>query len=112
MHNILQYSIGIRNEEDRSMEEVLEAIRKFIRSKRNILLDRVEFEKYKQKDGEDFESFYISTQQLAFDADLVNNHCGKCSKKCLESRVANKIMAGIMDADVLNEAVKDQGRGF
>ena len=100
MHNILQYSIGIRDEEDRSMEEVLEAIRKFIRSKRNILLDRVEFEKYKQKEGEDFESFYISTQQLAFDADLVDHHCGECPKKCLESRVANKIMAGIMDADV------------
>ena len=57
-------------------------------------LDRVEFERYRQKEGEDFESFYIATQQLAFDADLVNNHCAECSKKCLESRVANKLMAG------------------
>ena len=76
------------------------------------MLDRVEFEKYKQKEGEDFESFYISTQQLAFDADLVNNHCGECSKKCLESRVANKIMAGIMDADVRTKLLKIKEEDF
>ena len=97
MHNILQFSIGIRDDDERTMVEVLEAVRKFIRSKRNVLLDRVEFERHKQKEDEDFESFYIATQQLAFDANLVTNYCDECSKKCLESRVANKLMAGIKD---------------
>ena len=54
-----------------------------------MLLDRLEFERCRKKEGKDFESFYIATQQLAFDADLVNNHCAGCGKKCLESRVAN-----------------------
>ena len=40
---ILQYSIGITDEEEKTIDEVLEAIRKFIRSKRNVLLDRIEF---------------------------------------------------------------------
>ena len=31
MHNILQFSIGIRDDDERSMDNVLEAIRKFIR---------------------------------------------------------------------------------
>ena len=106
MHNILQFSIGIRDDEERSMDDVMEAIRKFLRSKRNVLLDRVEFERYRQKEGEDFECFYIATQQLAFDADLVNNHCDECSKKCLESRVANKLMAGIKDQDVRTNLLK------
>ena len=48
MHNILQFSIGIRDDDERSMDDVMEAIRKFIRSKRNVLLDRVEFERYRQ----------------------------------------------------------------
>ena len=69
-------------------------------------MDRVEFERYRQKDGEDFESFYIATQQLAFDADLVNNHCAECYKKRLESRVANKLMAGIRDQEVRTKLLK------
>ena len=40
-------------------------------------------------EGEDFDSFYNATQQLAFDADLVKNHCDECSKKCLESRAGH-----------------------
>ena len=59
MHNILEFSIGIRDEDETTMDDVLEAIRKFIRSRRNVLLDRVEFERCRQKEGEDFESFYI-----------------------------------------------------
>ena len=106
MHNILEFSIGIKDEDETTMDDVLNAIKKFIRSKRNVLLDRVEFERYRQKEGEDFESFYIATQQLAFDADLVNNHCADCSKKCLESRVANKLMAGIKDQEVRTKLLK------
>ena len=100
MHNVLKFSIGIRDEDETTMDDVLEAIRKFIRSRRNVLLDRVEYERYRQKEGEDFESFYIATQQVAFAADLVNSHCAECSKRCLESRVASKLMAGIKDREV------------
>ena len=44
MHNILEFSIGIRDEDEATMDDVLEANRKFISSKRNVLLHRVEFE--------------------------------------------------------------------
>ena len=86
-----------------AMSNVLEAIR---RSRRNVLFDRVEFERYRQKEGENFESFYIATQQLTFDADLVGNHCAECAKKCLESRVANKLMAEIKDQEVRTKLLK------
>ena len=41
-----------------TLEEFLDEIRQFIRSKRNLAIDRVEFEQAKQRDGEDFEDFY------------------------------------------------------
>ena len=44
MHDILEFSIGIRDLDETTMDDVLEAIRKFSRSTRNVLLDRVEFE--------------------------------------------------------------------
>ena len=70
------------------------------------MLDRVEFERYRQKECEDFECFFIATQQLAFGADLVNNHCAECSKRYLESSVASKLMAGIKDQEVRTKLLK------
>ena len=54
-HKFLQFSIGIKDEQEMELEEIFHALRKFIRSKRNILLDRVEFERWRQIEGEDFE---------------------------------------------------------
>ena len=58
MHKILQYSIGIKDNHNSTLEEVFDALRKFIRSKRNILLDKIDFERCRQRDGEDFETFF------------------------------------------------------
>ena len=44
--------------------------------------------------------------QLIFDADLVNNHCAECAKKCIESRVVNKPMAGIKDHEARTKLLK------
>ena len=37
---------------------------------------------------------------------LVNSHCAECAKKCLESRVANQLMAGIKDQEVRTKLLK------
>ena len=63
-HKILQFSIGIKDEDVIELETVFHALRKFIRSKRNILLDSVEFERCKQRKGEDFESFSSTFNKL------------------------------------------------
>ena len=54
MHEILQFSIGIKDEKEKELSEIFTAFRKFIRSKRIILVDRVESERCRQKEGEDF----------------------------------------------------------
>ena len=38
------------------------------------------FEQAKQKEGEDFEDYYVSVQQITEDADLCNLHCDDCRK--------------------------------
>ena len=47
-----------------------------------------------------------SNVQLAFDADLVTNHFEECSKNCLVSRVANKLLAGIKYTEVRIKLLK------
>ena len=105
-HKILQFSIGIKDEEEMELEEIFHALRKFIRSKRNILLDRIEFERCGQFEGEDFESYFINVQQTAIDANLCKDHCNACEKLFLEARIANKVMAGLKDSDVRIKLLK------
>ena len=105
-YKILQFSISIKDEQDMELEEIFHALRKFIRTKRNILLDRVEFERCRQKESENFESFFIMVQKTAIDANLCKDHCNACKKLCLEARIANKIMAGLKDSDVRTKLVK------
>ena len=76
------------------------------------MLDRVEFERCRQKEVEDFESFYINVQQTAIDANLCKDHCNGCEKLCLEARIANKVMAGLKDSDVRTKLLKLGEDGF
>jgi len=74
-------------------------LRKFIRSKRNIALDRVLFEQRKQLEGKDFETFLVAIKQIAENADLCEGHCPGCTKICTGLRIATKIVSGIKDAE-------------
>ena len=80
MYSKLRISVGIEDDTEKNVDEILESIKKFIRSKRNIALDRVEFEQRKQMESEDFETFFVAVQQIAENADLCENHCQDCTK--------------------------------
>ena len=72
-------------------DEVLDKIKNYIRSQKNIALDCVAFEERKQAAGENFHSFLIAIKTLARDADLCN--------ECLNRRLVTKIMSGIYDKE-------------
>ena len=89
----------MEDDTDLNVEQILELLRKFIRSKRNIALDRVLFEQRKQLEGEDFETFLVAIKQIAENADLCEGHCPGCTKICTGLRIATKIVSGIKDAE-------------
>lgn len=63
MYDKLRISVGVEDDTELNLEEILELIRKFIRLKRNIALDGVLFEQRKQLEGEDFETFPVQSQK-------------------------------------------------
>ena len=95
MYDKLRIYVGVEDDTDLNVEQILEILRKFIRSKRNIALDRVLFEQRKQPEGEDFESFLVAIRQIAENADLCEGHCQDCTKVCTGLRIATKIVSGI-----------------
>ena len=93
MYDKLRISVGVEDDTDLGVEQILELLRKFIRSKRNIALDRVLFEQRKQLKGEDFETFLVAIKQIAENANLCEGHCPACTKICTGLRIATKIVS-------------------
>ncbi len=90
MQQIVEVALGILPTSALSPTDVLDRISTYIRSKRNIALDRVAFEECEQSAAETFDDFYIRLRNLAEAADL----CGTC----LDTRMTTRVMAGIRDA--------------
>ena len=52
MYSKLRIAAGVEDDTDMELEQIREALRKSISSKRNIALDRTQFEERKQLEGE------------------------------------------------------------
>ena len=72
-------------------DDILDAIQQHIRSKRNVALDRVDFEECRQAPGEKFDTFFVRLRQLAASADLC--------EECYDDRLITRIMSGINSSE-------------
>ena len=91
MQQIVEVALGISPTAATTPEDVLDQINIYIRSKRNIALDRVAFEDCHQSATESFDDFYIRLCNLADAADL----CAACR----DTRLTTRIMAGVRDTE-------------
>lgn len=91
MLQVVEMVLGIMPDEDYETDEILDKIAEYIRKKRSVALDRVDFEECRQSDTETFDEFYIRLQRIAECADL-------CTA-CWDERLTTKIISGIKDAE-------------
>ena len=91
MRAVLQLAIGIDNDDASSVSEILDAIHGYVRSKRNVTLDRVALEERRQEEGETFDEYYIALREIANNADLC--------QVCMDDRLSTRIMSGIREPE-------------
>ena len=91
MREAVEHVLLIPDDTTLKPDEVLDKIKNYIRSQRNIALDCIAFEERKQAAGENFDSFVIAIKILARNADLCN--------ECINRRLVTKIMSGIYDKE-------------
>jgi len=91
MLQVLEMVIGIDPDDEYSTEHILNEISKYIRKKRSVALDRVEFEKWRQENNETFDEFYIRLQRIAKCADLC--------EECWDQRLTTRVITGISDQE-------------
>ncbi len=106
MRDVLEERIGVKK--DQKPEDILDDIEAFIRKKRSVLLDMCAFDNRKQKTGENFDSYLVAIQQLAQDADLTFEHCDQCKVKCLDRRLAGRLISGILDERTRTKLLEEE----
>ncbi len=106
MRDILEERIGTR--EDQKPEAILDEIEKYIRKKRSVVLDMVDFDNRKQKSGESFDAYLVAIQQIAQDADLTCDHCPDCKVACLDRRLAARLISGISDERTRTKLLEEE----
>ena len=92
MRAVLQLAIGIDTDDASSVSDILDAIHGYVRSKRNVTLDRVALEERRQEEGETFDEYYIALREITNNADLC--------KVCIDDRLTTRIMSGIRGPEI------------
>ena len=88
----LKCAIGINEDSDLTVVEIMDQIQKYLRQKRNVALDRVAFDERKQHKGETFDEFFVDIKKLSIESDFC--------EQCYEQRLTTKIMSGIASQEV------------
>ncbi len=91
MLQIVETVLNIPTTAATTPDAVLDHIRCYIRKKRSVALDRMEFEQCRQELNESFDSFYIRLQRIAACADL-------CAR-CVDERMTTRVIVGIRDQE-------------
>jgi len=66
----LTYAIGVPEETELTLDEIIQKITKYYKDKTNIIVVRKELLLRKQKEGESFDDFLVDLQERADDADI------------------------------------------
>ena len=91
MRSYLRNAIGIKEEDNLAVDEIIRRMTDHYRKKSSIAVDRVTFNKRKQETGESFDNYFAELSRLADNAEL-------CSL-CRDDQIVTKIMSDIKDEE-------------
>ena len=98
---ITQFVLHTKLEEDSSRtDDVITEMQAYLRSQRNIVIDRKEFYSRNQQSGETFDDYYMLLQEIAAFCDFCPN--------CIEDQYRDRIITGILDEETVRELLTEE----
>ena len=93
---IIRYQLAVSSEAD--LTAMLDAMQKYLREQRNVVLDRREFDLRRQEPGETFDDFVCALREIA-------GFCDFC-ETCVDIRLRDRIISGIRDEETLKRLLE------
>ena len=98
---VIQFVLQIKlDDENITNDEIIEGMQAYLRSQRNVVLDRKDFYLRNQQQGESFDDYYMTLQEIAA-------FCDFC-ETCLADQYRDRIMTGISDEETLRELLTEK----
>eukprot|EP00094_Tigriopus_californicus_P012653 TCALIF_12231-PA protein Name:"Protein of unknown function" AED:0.22 eAED:0.28 QI:0/0/0/0.8/0.25/0.2/5/0/703 len=88
------------NDEETTVDGILENLQRYYRSQRSVALDRVNFHQRKQDQSETFDQFRFAITDLAKDAELCTT--------CVESQIVTQIIIGTKDEKARHDMLEER----
>ena len=93
---ITQFVLQTKLDDDStSTDDVITEMQAYLRSQRNVVLDRKEFYSRNQQNGESFDDYYMVLQEISA-------FCDFC-QQCIEDQYRDRIITGISDEETVRE---------
>ena len=100
-YRVIQFVLQIKlDDESITNNEIINEMQAYLRSQRNVVLDRKDFYLRNQQQGESFDDYYMTLQEIAA-------FCDFC-ETCLADQYRDRIMTGISDEETLRELLTEK----
>ena len=98
-------NLGLTGAQRGNAKEIITGIQRYVEGQINESVERRNFRRRSQQQGESFDDFLVSLRELA-------KTCNFCSDQCTQKNIRDQIIEGLMDGDtVANVAARKQPNG-
>ncbi|KAK4314445.1 hypothetical protein Pmani_014254 [Petrolisthes manimaculis] len=94
---ILEHTLGITPDTDKTVDEVLDELQEHIKNSRNEALCRRDLLNCKQRQGESFSDFYVRIRHISEEIDVCPG------KTCEETQLKMAILMGVCDEELVQK---------
>jgi len=94
-------NLGLTDAQRASVDQTITAIEAYVQEQINETVERCNFRRRVQQEGETFDDFLVSLRELA-------KSCNFCNKDCTHKNLHHQIIAGLVDGDAIEELLKEK----
>ena len=94
-------NLGLTADQKKSVSEIVEAIQRYVDGQVKESVERRNFRRRAQQQGETFDYFLVSLRELA-------KTCKFCSDECTRKNIRDQIIEGIADGDTVEDLLKEK----
>ena len=94
-------NLGLTDTQRASVDQTITAIEAYVQGQINETVERRNFRRRVQQEGETFDDFLVSLRELA-------KTCNFCSQECTHKNLCDQIIAGLIDGDAVEDLLKEK----
>ena len=94
-------NLGLTAAQRGKVKDIITAIESYVQGQINETVERRNFRRRVQQDGETFDDFLVSLRELA-------KTCNFCSDTCIQKSIRDQIIEGLFDGEIVEDLLRER----